>query len=59
MIQASPVIGTYLNFFIFGGEFPGDTFVPRFFTVHVLLLPGLLLALITVHLFYIVYHKHT
>jgi ubiquinol-cytochrome c reductase cytochrome b subunit len=27
--------------------------------VHVLLLPGLLLALITVHLFYIVYHKHT
>ena len=28
MIQASPVIGTYLNFFIFGGEFPGDTFVP-------------------------------
>jgi ubiquinol-cytochrome c reductase cytochrome b subunit len=59
MIQASPVIGTYLNFFIFGGEFPGDTFVPRFFTVHVLLLPGLLLALITAHLFYIVYHKHT
>ena len=50
MIQPSPVIGTYLKFFIFGGEFPGDTFVPRFFTVHVLLLPGLLLALITVHL---------
>lgn len=59
MIQASPVIGTYLNFFIFGGEFPGDTFVPRFFTVHVLLLPGLLLALIAAHLFLIVYHKHT
>jgi quinol---cytochrome-c reductase cytochrome b subunit len=59
MIQASPVIGTYLNFFIFGGEFPGDTFVPRFFTVHVLLLPGLLLALTAAHLFLIVYHKHT
>ena len=40
MIQASPVIGTYLNFFIFGGEFPGDDMVPRFFTVHVLLIPG-------------------
>ena len=27
--------------------------------MHVLLLPGLLLALITVHLFLVVYHKHT
>jgi ubiquinol-cytochrome c reductase cytochrome b subunit len=59
MIQASPVIGTYLNFFIFGGEFPGDDMVPRFFTVHVLLIPGLILALVTAHLFLVVYHKHT
>ncbi|WP_238163099.1 cytochrome b [Kribbella capetownensis] len=59
MIGASPVIGTYLNFFIFGGEFPGDDFVSRFFTIHVLLIPGLILALVTVHLFLVVYHKHT
>jgi ubiquinol-cytochrome c reductase cytochrome b subunit len=59
MIQASPVIGTYLSFFIFGGEFPGDQMVSRFFTVHVLLIPGLILALVTVHLFLVVYHKHT
>ena len=59
MIGASPVIGTYLNFFIFGGEFPGDEFVSRFFTIHVLLIPGLILALVTVHLFLVVYHKHT
>ncbi|TDD16319.1 ubiquinol-cytochrome c reductase cytochrome b subunit [Kribbella turkmenica] len=59
MIQASPVIGTYMSFFIFGGEFPGDEFVSRFFTVHVLLIPGLILALVTVHLFLVVYHKHT
>nr|WP_063746005.1 ubiquinol-cytochrome c reductase cytochrome b subunit [Kribbella catacumbae] len=59
MIQASPVIGTYLSFFIFGGEFPGDEFVARFFTVHVLLIPGLILALVTAHLFLVVYHKHT
>lgn len=59
MIQASPVIGTYLTFFIFGGEFPGDEFVSRFFTVHVLLIPGLILALVTAHLFLVVYHKHT
>jgi ubiquinol-cytochrome c reductase cytochrome b subunit len=59
MIQASPVIGTYLTFFIFGGEFPGDAMVSRFFTVHVLLIPGLILALVTAHLFLVVYHKHT
>jgi ubiquinol-cytochrome c reductase cytochrome b subunit len=59
MIGASPVIGTYMNFFIFGGEFPGDDMVPRFFIVHVLLIPGLILALVTVHLFLVVYHKHT
>jgi ubiquinol-cytochrome c reductase cytochrome b subunit len=59
MIQASPVIGTWLSFFIFGGEFPGDDFVSRFFTVHVLLIPGLILALVTAHLMLVVYHKHT
>ncbi|GAA1523524.1 ubiquinol-cytochrome c reductase cytochrome b subunit [Kribbella lupini] len=59
LVLASPVIGTWLSFFIFGGEFPGDDFVSRFFTVHVLLIPGLLLGLITVHLMLVVYHKHT
>ncbi|WP_328995176.1 ubiquinol-cytochrome c reductase cytochrome b subunit [Kribbella sp. NBC_01245] len=59
MIQASPIIGTYLTFFIFGGEFPGDDMVSRFFTVHVLLIPGLILALVTAHLILVVYHKHT
>ncbi|WP_427894716.1 cytochrome b [Kribbella sp. GL6] len=59
MIQASPVIGTYMNFFIFGGEFPGGDFVSRFFIAHVLLIPGIILALVTVHLFLVVYHKHT
>ena len=59
LVLAAPVVGSYLAFFIFGGEFPGDDFVSRFFTVHVLLIPGILLALITVHLFLVVYHKHT
>ncbi|MER7244667.1 cytochrome bc complex cytochrome b subunit [Kribbella sp. NPDC000426] len=58
-VLASPLVGTYLNFFIFGGEFPGDDFVSRFFIVHVLLIPGIILALVTVHLFLVVYHKHT
>ncbi|WP_112240079.1 cytochrome bc1 complex cytochrome b subunit [Kribbella monticola] len=59
LVLAAPVVGTYMSFFIFGGEFPGDEFVSRFYTVHVLLIPGILLGLITVHLILVIYHKHT
>ncbi|MDX6260226.1 MAG: ubiquinol-cytochrome c reductase cytochrome b subunit [Kribbellaceae bacterium] len=59
LVLAAPVVGTYMAFFIFGGQFPGDDFVSRFYTVHVLLIPGILLGLITVHLILVVYHKHT
>jgi ubiquinol-cytochrome c reductase cytochrome b subunit len=58
-IKATPVVGTYMSFFLFGGEFPGDSIIPRFFTIHVLLIPGLLLALIGAHMLLLVYHKHT
>ncbi len=54
-----PVVGSYISFFVFGGEFPGDDFIPRLYTVHVLLIPGILLGLITAHMLLLVYHKHT
>ncbi|MEY4313699.1 MAG: ubiquinol-cytochrome c reductase cytochrome b subunit [Actinobacteria bacterium] len=59
IIQALPVVGTYLSFFAFGGAFPGEAFIPRIYTVHILLLPGIFLALITVHLMLVWYQKHT
>lgn len=59
IIQSIPVVGSYLSFFAFGGPFPGEIFIPRIFTVHVLLLPGIFLALITVHLMLVWYQKHT
>ncbi len=59
IIQALPVIGSYLAFFAFGGAFPGEAFIPRIYTVHILLLPGIFLALITVHLMLVWYQKHT
>ena len=58
-MKASPVIGSYMSFFVFGGEFPGESIIPRFFIAHVLLLPGLLIALISAHMLLLVYHKHT
>jgi ubiquinol-cytochrome c reductase cytochrome b subunit len=59
IIQAIPVVGSYLSYFAFGGAFPGEAFIPRIYTVHVLLLPGIFLALITVHLMLVWYQKHT
>ncbi|TDC66117.1 cytochrome b [Streptomyces hainanensis] len=58
-ILAVPVVGSYLQMFIFGGEFPGHDIIPRFFVTHVLLLPGIMLGLVVAHLILIVYHKHT
>jgi len=54
-----PVVGTYISFLVFGGEYPGDDIVARLYTVHILLVPGVILALITVHLMLVFYQKHT
>ena len=59
LLQSVPVVGSYLVFFLFGGAFPGDAIVSRLFTVHVLLIPGLLLALIGAHMMILVHQKHT
>jgi ubiquinol-cytochrome c reductase cytochrome b subunit len=59
VILSIPIVGTYVSFFLFGGEFPGHDLVPRLFTIHILLVPGLILALITVHLILVFYQKHT
>ncbi|ROS30910.1 cytochrome bc complex cytochrome b subunit [Cellulomonas sp. PhB150] len=59
VIKAVPIIGSYASYFVFGGEFPGQDLIPRLFTVHVLLVPALILALIGLHLLFVVLHKHT
>ncbi|UFU01643.1 ubiquinol-cytochrome c reductase cytochrome b subunit [Ruania suaedae] len=59
VLRAIPLIGSYGSYALFGGEFPGTDIIPRLFTAHILLVPGLILALIAVHLFLIVWHKHT
>ncbi|MGH4010771.1 MAG: cytochrome bc1 complex cytochrome b subunit [Pseudonocardiaceae bacterium] len=59
IIMSPPVIGTWLHWAIFGGEFPGTLIIPRFFIFHVLVIPGILFALIAVHLGLVWYQKHT
>src|SRR5262252_8868364 len=53
------VIGMYFAYFLFGGPFPGHDIIPRLYVIHVLLIPGLLLALISAHLFFMFHQKHT
>jgi len=44
VLLSLPVVGTYLSYFLFGGQFPGDDIIPRLYTAHVLLIPGVFLA---------------
>jgi ubiquinol-cytochrome c reductase cytochrome b subunit len=59
VLLSIPIVGTYLSFFLFGGQFPGHLIIPRLYIIHVLLIPGLLLALITAHLLLMWHQKHT
>ncbi len=59
VLQGIPIVGTYAAFFLFGGPYPGTFIIPRLYILHVLLVPGLILALITAHLFIMVHQKHT
>ena len=59
VIQSIPIIGTYFAYFLFGGPFPGHDIIPRLYVIHVLLIPGLLLPLITAHLFFMFHQNHT
>jgi len=59
IILSIPVIGTWVSTAFFGGEFPGHVILDRLYIAHVLLIPGILLLLITVHMGLLVKQKHT
>jgi ubiquinol-cytochrome c reductase cytochrome b subunit len=59
LIRSIPLIGTWAEFFMFAGEFPGELIIPRLYMVHILLIPAIILGLIAAHLALVVYHKHT
>ena len=59
VLQGIPIVGTYISYFLFGGAYPGQDIVPRMYIMHVLLIPGLILVLVTVHVFLTFHQKHT
>jgi ubiquinol-cytochrome c reductase cytochrome b subunit len=54
-----PIMGTWLHWALFGGDFPGNILIPRLYGLHILLLPGIILGLIGAHLAMVWFQKHT
>ena len=54
-----PIGGEWLAFLFFGGEFPASATIPRFFVLHVMILPALIIGLLSAHLAILWHQKHT
>jgi ubiquinol-cytochrome c reductase cytochrome b subunit len=59
MVKGVPIVGTWISYLIFGGEFPGTDIVGRLYSVHILLGPAILVAALGVHMLLLVINKHT
>jgi len=57
--QSIPVVGSWLSFLIFDGEFPGHEIIQRLYVLHVLIVPAVLAVLISAHLAILIRQKHT
>ena len=59
MLKAIPFIGPSISSGLFGGEFPGDEIVARLYSLHIMIIPALIIVLLAVHLMMVIIHKHT
>jgi ubiquinol-cytochrome c reductase cytochrome b subunit len=59
MVKAVPIIGTWISYYLFGGEFPGVHIIGRLYSLHILLLPAILIVALGVHMLLLVINKHT
>ncbi|MGW0036101.1 cytochrome bc1 complex cytochrome b subunit [Gordonia sp. NPDC003376] len=59
IVLGIPLVGTWIHWALFGGQFPGEIIIPRMYVLHILLFPGIILALIGAHLALVWYQKHT
>ncbi len=57
--KSVPWIGGWISRLLFAGEFPAAGTVPRFFFLHVMVVPAVLMALVGLHLTVLVKQKHT
>jgi ubiquinol-cytochrome c reductase cytochrome b subunit len=57
--ESIPLVGTRLAGLAFGGAYPSPEVIPRLYTLHILLVPAIIVALLSVHLALLVRQKHT
>ena len=58
-VLSIPVVGTWLAYLLFGGEFPSAELIPRLFVMHILLIPALITGLLSAHLALVWHQTHT
>ena len=59
VLLSLPVLGPWLAFLLFGGPVPNSEIIPRLYAIHVMIIPGLLALLVTIHLAIVWRQKHT
>jgi ubiquinol-cytochrome c reductase cytochrome b subunit len=59
IILSLPLIGSWLAFDLWGGQFPGTTLIPRLFVLHEFIFPLLIIGALTAHLAIIWRQGHT
>ncbi|KAB1660128.1 cytochrome bc complex cytochrome b subunit [Pseudoclavibacter chungangensis] len=59
MVKSFPLIGAWISFLLFGGEFPGIDIVGRLYALHIMILPAMVILFIALHLALMVINKHT
>jgi ubiquinol-cytochrome c reductase cytochrome b subunit len=59
VLLSVPVIGSWMAYLAFGGEFPASDITSRLYVIHVLIVPALIIGLLSVHLAIVWRQKHT
>ncbi len=58
-VLSIPVVGAWIAFLVFGGEFPAHDILRRLFVIHILIVPLAIFGLLSIHLAILWRQKHT
>ena len=59
VMESVPIVGAWMTFLVFGGEFPGHDIIERLYVLHVFVVPAAIAGLIGVHMLIVIRQKHS